>query len=766
MSRFPWIVFSARRALAFTLALCLICAPSGPLLFAQSKSQSKRPGGRKNSATVPPAKPGPARPAEKSGEEQLAQLARGLREEETQSAYARLSDFAARNAGNELGARAALALGYYDYAKNRIEPAQRWLDRAAKFAGSGREFVLREYAVYWRALVNRALGREADALAQLQSFRRDYPESVMTEQALQALGGSALTQGKSQETLAALNAYDRSAARPPLLLLRAQAHERAAEDRIEAARDYQALYYRFPLSDEARIAGEKLPQLQQVLGADFPAIPVERQIARATLLFDARRWNDARNEYEKLLPRLTSPAMGQEQLRAQLRLAQIRYQTGANPGVLAELGLSDPELDAERLYSLSQAWRSQKQEEPMLAAAEQLASRYPQSRWAEEGLFAAGNYFWVNLDRERAASFYRRALAQSPQGKYSLPAQWRVAWVAYVGRRPDAASLLEEHIRRFPGSSYTVDALYWLGRSAERDNNVAHARSFYLKAQERFPQAYFGRAAGERLRLIGASPVNSADFLALIPAPPPLPRLEEPIPATAAGRWARAQALRTIAFDGSAELELRAGYAATGSPRLLWEATKAASDAGHYAVGFGLIRQLYPQLEARRFDEIPPEAWQALYPFPYQTSLKRAAARNHVDPMLVAGVIRQESGFQPDAVSRAGAVGLMQVLPKTGRNLARELRLRYAHQKLFDPEYNLLLGTRYLSELLKTQGDTESALATFNAGEDRVAAWKAERSYDEPAEFVESIPFTETREYVQIVMRNAELYRRVYGNPR
>ncbi len=131
--------------------------------------------------------------------------------------------------------------------------------------------------------------------------------------------------------------------------------------------------------------------------------------------------------------------------------------------------------------------------------------------------------------------------------------------------------------------------------------------------------------------------------------------------------------------------------------------------------------------------------------------------------MLAAGLIRQESTFQADAVSHANAIGLMQVLPKTGKQLAKQLKVKYTKNQLFQPDYNLQLGMLYISELLRATGAPEYAAAAYNAGEDRVVLWKAERNYDEIAELVESIPFTETREYVQVVLRNAEVYRAVYG---
>jgi soluble lytic murein transglycosylase len=133
--------------------------------------------------------------------------------------------------------------------------------------------------------------------------------------------------------------------------------------------------------------------------------------------------------------------------------------------------------------------------------------------------------------------------------------------------------------------------------------------------------------------------------------------------------------------------------------------------------------------------------------------------------MLVAGLIRQESAFESKALSHAGAIGLMQVEPTTALKMARQLKVRYARARLTDPGYNLQLGSRYLANLIESFGTPEAALAAYNAGEDHVMEWTTGQNYLETAEFVESIPFTETREYVQIVIRNAEVYRQVYGPP-
>ncbi|NDQ58803.1 MAG: lytic transglycosylase domain-containing protein, partial [Acidipila sp.] len=223
----------------------------------------------------------------------------------------------------------------------------------------------------------------------------------------------------------------------------------------------------------------------------------------------------------------------------------------------------------------------------------------------------------------------------------------------------------------------------------------------------------------------------------------------------------RERALRAIAFDASADQELRLGFANTGAARLLLEAAQAAVNAGRYSAAIVLTRQAVPQLEARRWEDVPVDVWRTAFPLPYAAAIRSSAARQAIDPMLVAGLIRQESAFDAHAVSRANALGLMQIVPGTAKRLARSLKMRFSRAKLFQPEYNLELGTKYLADLLRLFGNVESVLAAYDAGEDRIPGWQSERNYEETAEFVDSIPFTETREYVQIVKRNAEIYRRL-----
>jgi soluble lytic murein transglycosylase len=175
----------------------------------------------------------------------------------------------------------------------------------------------------------------------------------------------------------------------------------------------------------------------------------------------------------------------------------------------------------------------------------------------------------------------------------------------------------------------------------------------------------------------------------------------------------------------------------------------------HYAGGY-----LYLPL-----DSAPVRFWKLAFPLPYRAELERFSKENGLDPFLVAALIRQESEFNAKAISRSNARGLMQIEPVTGRELSRKLRLRaYSTARLFQPSMNLQLGSYYLKTVVASlNGHLEAALAAYNAGPGRARSWLSWGEFREPAEFVETVPFSETRNYIETVLRNADVYRRLYG---
>jgi soluble lytic murein transglycosylase len=213
--------------------------------------------------------------------------------------------------------------------------------------------------------------------------------------------------------------------------------------------------------------------------------------------------------------------------------------------------------------------------------------------------------------------------------------------------------------------------------------------------------------------------------------------------------------------------ELQAATAVDGGSWGPAETAQLYVETGHYDRAIEFMKHSAPSYFALDIPDLPRKYWEALFPKAYWSDLKRSSAANGLDPYLVASLIRQESEFNPNAVSRANAVGLMQLLPKTGKAVAKEEKMkRYNASQLYTPAVNMQLGTRYFRGMVdKFGGSFEYALAAYNAGSDRVEEWLGQGKYRDPQEFVESIPFTETREYVQAILRNASVYKQLYGTP-
>ena len=230
------------------------------------------------------------------------------------------------------------------------------------------------------------------------------------------------------------------------------------------------------------------------------------------------------------------------------------------------------------------------------------------------------------------------------------------------------------------------------------------------------------------------------------------------------------QKAKLLGNGGLVDFAVQELQAAARDDKGNWELAETAeiyTDTGHYDRAIEVMKHSVPSYFAVDIPMLPREYWEALFPRPYWSDLKKFSTANGLDPYLVASLIRQESEFNPVAVSRANAVGLMQLLPKTGKLVAHQESLRhYSPSELYTPTVNLELGTRYFRGMVDQFGGSfEHALAAYNAGSDRVEEWMGQGPYRDSPEFVESIPFTETREYVQAIMRNASVYRQLYGTP-
>jgi len=427
------------------------------------------------------------------------------------------------------------------------------------------------------------------------------------------------------------------------------------------------------------------------------------------------------------------------------------------------LDVTSPEASAQRLYYLVECARRRDDDDEMKAMLKQLGARHKDSPWRLKALISAANRYLL-LNRPDDYVPLNRAVYQDfPASPSAALSHWKVTFQAYLHDQPDAGRLLREHLTRYPGHSTAGAALYFLGRQLERAGDNAGARASYLRLTLVFENHYYAMQARDRLKAIGSAPAGgeAGEWIAALKFASPARVTNDATEATAS-RIERSRLLRAAGLNDLADAELRFGMRTDGQPALLAMEIAESADAPHQAMR--VMKSNNPEYLNLPVPAAPRKFWELLFPLPYRGDLVRSARERDLDPFLVAGLIRQESEFNPGAVSRAKAYGLTQVRPVTGRQFARIAGVtKVTTSVLSQPSANLKLGTSILKSMLDHQGGSiEQTLAAYNAGPNRVVEWMAWNTYREPAEFVESIPFTETRDYVQAVMRNAEMYRRLY----
>jgi soluble lytic murein transglycosylase len=689
----------------------------------------------------------------------LKPMARQLLQDRTPAAYAGVEGYGRHHAKEDAGALAWLVVGYalvldHDYAK-AVDP----LIRARAQAGE-----LGDYVSFYLAMSYLQTGRTAEAVATVAEFDKAYPESLLAADARVLYASGLLAENRPQDAIAVLE-KNRQPARADLELTLGRAYAAAGQP-AKAAEILRNVYITMPLSPEASQAEAELKQLAAV--TQLLPLGLNGRRTRADLLARGKRFSEAAAEYRDLL-RALSPS---ERAGVQLELAVALRHSGQEQEAKKELetlDTTDPEINATRLFNLGEVARATDDDKGFLRNLAELRQAAPSSLWLQQALLSAGNLYLLKGDYDRAIDAYRELQQRFPNAGRASYAHWKMAWLSLrQGRNAEAKAGFEQQIALYPNSAEVPAALYWRARMAEEDNDPARARAYYQKVSERFRNFYYGELARRRLREIKPADGDPSDY-ALLDRVPPLDAGTKITPSEPPADNLRYQKAHLLENGALVDLAVRELQAAGQEDKGNWvtaETARMYQDAGRYDAAIQVLKRAVPNYFAVDLSTLPRSYWEALFPKPFWPDLKGFSSRNALDPYLVASLIRQESEFNPAAVSKRNAVGLMQLLPKTGKNVAREEKIRhFSASQLFTPAMNLQLGTRYFREMVDKFGAFEYALAAYNAGSNRVDEWLEQGKYRDPQEFVESIPFTETREYVQAILRNQNLYRQLYGAP-
>jgi len=685
----------------------------------------------------------------------LKPMARQLLQDRTPAAYAGVEAYAQKHAKEDAGALAWLVVGYARWLDHDYPRTIEALNRAKLHAGD-----LGDYVAFYLGNAYLQSGHTAEAVATLAPFSKTYPDSLLARDSDVTYAASLTAEGHPDQAATILE-RQREPLRADVELALGRAYS-ATGQTAKATAAYRNLYYNLPTSPEADLAAA---ELKKTAGAGrIPGLLTERR-TRADLLAKGKRWSDAADTYRDLLDEVSPNEVVSVQLALATALERGNRYKDAKP-VLNSIPDSTPAVAAQKQFLLGEAARAANDDNGFFAAQNQLRQTAPTSTWMEQSLLSSGNMYLLRRDFDHAIDSYRELQERFPNGSRAAYAHWKVAWLSLRQSRLDEAKKgFEQQIALYPSSAEIPAALYWRGRLAEEDGEAAKARAFYQKLSDRFRNYYYAELARQRMKTLKVTgdPVHYA-LLDRVPALGAAPKVEiEPVPADDL-RVQKAHLLENGALLDFAVRELQADATSDGGAWVPNEIARLCTDSGRYDRAIQVMKRTVPSYFAVDIPELPRPYWEALFPKAYWTDLKRFSDQNSLDPYLVASLIRQESEFNPNAISHANAVGLMQLLPSTGKHVAKELKLRHFNpSELYTPTVNLQLCTRYFKTMVDKFGSFEYALAAYNAGSDRVEDWLSQGKYRDVPEFVESIPFTETREYVQAIVRNSHVYRQLYG---
>ncbi|MDQ6785213.1 MAG: transglycosylase SLT domain-containing protein [Acidobacteriota bacterium] len=699
-------------------------------------------------------------------EEQAAQMLRSLTKDGKLPAESIVLDIENRYSKTRTGALARLLRARIHFENNDFGGAAEILNSDVFRQRTN----VADYALWLRGRALQNAGRPAEAMNVFAELIKSFPTSIRAREVMLLWATSAMQSGQAAQIpifLQDLTAENDADA----LLLVAKSFE-AQNNAPEAAKFYRRVYFYGAATDAGREAEAKLLALGQNLSPQTP----EEILTRADKIFAAKLYKDAADAYQNAIsrfPNINSPQINLKRLTA---LANARQMPEAQ-SAFNTIPASAPEK-VEGYYQLARGFASAKQWAQARSTVEEMRQKFPANDLTAKTLVEAGTLAREAKNKPDETYFLQTAVSAFPNSIVVAPAQFELAWAQHDGGNFQTSSqMLTEHLARYVAKDSTNrgKAGYWAARDSERAGKTAEACALYDGVLYRYNANWYGYLAAQRIANLKAQnkcPANQ-QFAAdsLVPRAVANLRVVTVARETATQkeleRAQKSEQLSTIGlFDWAIDELKEAQKTAPNSPKVNLALAKHFRLKEDNTSALKALAASYPDYSQMFPEEMGREEWDIFYPLTNWNDIKFWAKARSLDPFQVAGFIRQETIFSPRAKSGADAYGLMQLLVPTARTIARKYNSTTTDifaETLFQPALNIELGTAYIRDQFNKFGRVELVAVAYNAGPNRVPQWQASLPF-EMDEFVEAIPFKETKGYVQGIIRNSAQYRRLYDD--
>ncbi len=670
-----------------------------------------------------------------------------------------------RNSGNQIGTLARLLRARIRLENGNPIGAAQLLD-SPDFE---RKTSVGDYALWLRGKALLEAKQYAPAEKVFSELVKRYPNSLRTKDARILWANSAMGLGQYDKVGAILKPLtDQN--NPEALMILGNAAERKG-DILEASNTYRRIYF-YGAGSKLDADAEKWLTAR---GESLEPRSADELRLRAERLLKNGYSRDASKTYEKLVnlfPGKITPETQLKRLTAASRAGYSgNYRNAFNAIPNGAPQKAEAYLELAKGYARAKLWNDAR------ITLDQMRSAFPNSELTPKAFVEVGSIAGDQKRRLDENYFMKAALAYFPTSIEVTKAHFELAWDQHnSGNFETSSSMLTDHLARYvdKDNSYRGQAGYWAARDSEKAGKINEACALYDGVAYRYGSNWYGDLALKqvgRLRNRGRclSPVNFPKGSAI---PKAVANLKV---VTAAAETATPQALKlaeksdqlsTIGlFDWAIDELNEAKKTADNSPKINLALARHYRFKGNNVRALLAMAASYPDYAQMFPEEMSKEEWSMFYPLSNWKDINYWAKQRNLDPYVVAGLIRQETIFNPRAASHANAYGLMQLLVPTARTMARKYSSTPSSSisayALYNPKLNIELGTAYMREQLNKYGRIEYMAAAYNAGPGRVARWRVNLS-PQMDEFVEEIPFRETRGYVKGIIRNTAQYRRLY----